>query len=80
MRAGNFDEILGSTLDGAGSKDVRLILETAGEAGVPLPFGSIVRDKIIAAQADGWGQRDGSVPTEIARLDAGREREKAQTA
>lgn len=81
IRAGNF-EVLGSTLDGAGSKDIRLILQTAAEAGVPLPFGSIVRDKIIAAQAHGWGERDWSVLTEIARLDAGRERtrEKARTA
>jgi 3-hydroxyisobutyrate dehydrogenase-like beta-hydroxyacid dehydrogenase len=82
IRVGNFDEILGSTLDGAGSKDVRLILQTAGEAGVPLPFGSVVRDKVIAAQAHGWGHRDWSVLTEIARIDAGRERakEKVRTA
>ncbi len=82
IRLGDFDEILGSTLDGAGSKDVRLILQTAADAGVPLPFGSVVRDKIIAAQAHGWGQRDWSVLTEIARLDAGRERarEKVRTA
>jgi 3-hydroxyisobutyrate dehydrogenase-like beta-hydroxyacid dehydrogenase len=82
IRLGNFDEILGSTLDGAGSKDVRLILQTAADAGVPLPFGSVVRDKIIAAQAHGWGQRDWSVLTEIARIDAGRERakEKVRTA
>jgi 3-hydroxyisobutyrate dehydrogenase-like beta-hydroxyacid dehydrogenase len=82
IRVGNFDEILGSTLDGAGQKDVRLILQTAADAGVPLPFGSIVRDKIIAAQAHGWGQRDWCVLTEIARLEAGRERtrEKARTA
>ena len=82
IRVGNFEEVLGSTLDGVGSKDVRLILQTAADAGVPLPFGSVVRDKIIAAQAHGWGDCDWSVLTEIARLEAGRERagEKATTA
>ena len=82
IRLGNFEEVLGSTLDGVGSKDVRLILQTAAEAGVPLPFGSVVRDKIIAAQAHGWGQCDWSVLTEIAWVDAGRERarERVRTA
>ena len=82
IRVGNFEEVLGSTLDGVGSKDVRLILQTAAEAGVPLPFGSVVRDKIIAAQARGWGNCDWSVLAEIARVDACRERtrEKARTA
>jgi len=82
IRVGNFDQILGSTLDGAGQKDVRLILQAAADVGVPLPFGSVVRDKIIAAQAHGWGDCDWSVLTEIARIDAGRERarEKARTA
>lgn len=82
IRVGNFEEVLGSTLDGVGSKDVRLILQTAADAGVPLPFGSVVRDKIIAAQARGWGDCDWCVLTEIARLEAGRERtrEKARTA
>jgi 3-hydroxyisobutyrate dehydrogenase-like beta-hydroxyacid dehydrogenase len=67
----NFAQILGSTLDGAGSKDVRYITETAAEFRVPLPFASIVRDKITAAQAYGLGGHDWSVFTEIARLNAG---------
>src|ERR1700730_2010759 len=58
------------TLD-AGLKDVRLILDAAAEVHVPLPYGSLVRDKCIAAQARGMGQRDWSTLTEIARLDAG---------
>ena len=82
IRTGNFEEVAGSTLEGIGSKDVRLILETAAEAGVPLPFGSVVRDKIIAARARGWGNCDWSVLTEISRVNAGldRPREKARTA
>jgi 3-hydroxyisobutyrate dehydrogenase-like beta-hydroxyacid dehydrogenase len=73
IRTRNFDEVLGSTLDGVGSKDLRLISETAADFHVPLPFASVVRDKIIAAQAYGLGQCDWSVFTEIARLNAGPE-------
>ncbi len=81
IRTGDF-EVLGSTLDGVGSKDVRLITETAAQFRVPLPFGSVVREKIIAAQAHGWGEWDWSVLAEISRLNAGRERgnEKASAA
>jgi len=71
--ARSFDEVLGSTLDGVGSKDVRLILQTAGEIQVPLPIASVVRDKIVAAQAYGFGEHDWSVFTEISRLNAGQE-------
>jgi 3-hydroxyisobutyrate dehydrogenase-like beta-hydroxyacid dehydrogenase len=76
IRTRNFEEVLGSTLDGVGSKDLRLILETAGEAQTPLPIASLVRDKILAAQARGLGEFDWSVFTEIARLNAGQERTK----
>lgn len=74
IRAGNFGQVLSSTLDGVGSKDVRLILQTAAECRVPLAFGSVVQDRIIAAQAHGWGNCDWSVLTEISRVNAGRER------
>ena len=74
IRAGNFDQVLASTLDGVGSKDVRLILQTAAECRVPLAFGSVVQDRVIAAQARGWGNCDWSVLTEISRVNAGRER------
>ena len=74
IRVGNFGQVMASTLDGVGSKDVRLILKTAAESRVPLAFGSVVQDKIIAAQAHGWGNCDWSVLTEISRVHAGRER------
>lgn len=61
----------GFTLD-AGLKDVRLILEAAGEVHVPLPFASIVRDKCLAAQAHGLSQQDWCSFTEIARINSGR--------
>ena len=73
IRTRSFEGVLGSTLDGVGSKDLRLITETAAEFRVPLPFASVVRDKIIAAQAYGLGECDWSVFTEIARLNAGQE-------
>jgi 3-hydroxyisobutyrate dehydrogenase-like beta-hydroxyacid dehydrogenase len=60
----------GFTLD-AGLKDIRLILEAAGEVRVPLPFASILRDRCLAAQARGLSQKDWSAFTEIARSDAG---------
>jgi len=60
----------GFTLD-AGLKDIRLILEAAGEVHVPLPFASVIRDKCLAAQAQGFSQQDWCVFTEIARLEAG---------
>jgi 3-hydroxyisobutyrate dehydrogenase-like beta-hydroxyacid dehydrogenase len=59
----------GFTLD-AGLKDVRLILEAAGEVHVPLPFASVIRDKCLAAQAYGFSQQDWCAFTEIARLEA----------
>jgi 3-hydroxyisobutyrate dehydrogenase-like beta-hydroxyacid dehydrogenase len=76
IRTGNFEEVLGSTLDGVGSKDVRIILETAAGIQTPLPIASLVRDKILAAQARGLGLCDWSVFTEIARSNAGQERAK----
>jgi len=60
----------GFTLE-AGLKDVRLILDAAGEVRVPLPFASIIRDKCLAALAHGLSDRDWCSFTEIARLDAG---------
>jgi 3-hydroxyisobutyrate dehydrogenase-like beta-hydroxyacid dehydrogenase len=70
IRRRNFDDDLGFTLDG-GLKDIRLILDAAAEVQVPLPYASIVRDKMIAAQAHGMSQRDWSVFTEMTRLGAG---------
>ena len=60
----------GFTLDG-GLKDVTLMLEAAAEVNVPLPCASLIRDKIIAAQARGMSQLDWCCFTEISRLNAG---------
>jgi 3-hydroxyisobutyrate dehydrogenase-like beta-hydroxyacid dehydrogenase len=69
----------GFTLD-AGLKDIRLILEAAGEVHVPLPFASVVRDRCLAAQAHGLSQQDWCSFTEIARLNAGLSRQIANEA
>ena len=60
----------GFTLDG-GLKDVTLILAAAAEVHTPLPYASLLRDKCLAAQAQGMSQLDWSVLTEISRLNAG---------
>src|SRR5262245_33390429 len=60
----------GFTLN-AGFKDVRLILDAAGEVQVPLPLADIIRDKCLAALAYGFNDRDWCVFTEITRLNAG---------
>ena len=77
--AGRNYEEPGFTLD-AGLKDVRLILEAAGEVHVPLPFASVIRDKCLAAQAHGLSQQDWCSFTEIARLNAGLPRKIADEA
>ena len=60
----------GFTLE-AGFKDVRLMLDAAGEVHVPLPVADIIRDKCLAALAYGFDDRDWCVFTEITRLNAG---------
>jgi 3-hydroxyisobutyrate dehydrogenase-like beta-hydroxyacid dehydrogenase len=44
-----------------GLKDIKLALAAGELAGVPLPSGSIVRDRLIGAVAHGDGQKDWSV-------------------
>jgi 3-hydroxyisobutyrate dehydrogenase-like beta-hydroxyacid dehydrogenase len=60
----------GFTLDG-GTKDITLILQAAAEVHAPLSYASVVRDKCLAAQARGLGDKDWSVMTETSRFDAG---------
>ena len=71
IRTRNFDEA-GFALEG-GLKDVRLILEAAAEARVPLPFANVVRDHCITALARGMKGRDWSTFTEAIRIEAGQE-------
>lgn len=54
-----------------GLKDVELFLEAAGAVHVPLPFASVVRDKLHTAIANGMSDHDWSAIYEITRRQAG---------
>ncbi|OHV00584.1 NAD(P)-dependent oxidoreductase [Mycobacterium talmoniae] len=54
-----------------GLKDVRLALEAAEELRVPLPLGSLLRDRFLTLLANGGGQLDWSALATLAARDAG---------
>jgi len=54
-----------------GLKDVRLVLQAAEAANVPMPIASVVRDRFITAMARGNQDKDWSVLGRIAADDAG---------
>ncbi len=54
-----------------GLKDVRLVLQAAEAASVPMPFASVVRDRFITAMARGNQDKDWSVIGRVAAEDAG---------
>lgn len=54
-----------------GLKDVRLVLQAADSAGVPLPSASLVRDRFQAAVGRGHAEKDWSVIARLAAEDAG---------
>ncbi|PYV54028.1 MAG: 6-phosphogluconate dehydrogenase, partial [Acidobacteria bacterium] len=54
-----------------GLKDNRLLLEAAEEAAVPMPMASLVRDRFIAAIAQGLGDADWSAIALLAMRSAG---------
>ena len=55
----------------AGLKDVQLMLQASTEVRVALPYASIVRDKLLAAIANGMEHKDWSATYEITRRNAG---------
>jgi 3-hydroxyisobutyrate dehydrogenase-like beta-hydroxyacid dehydrogenase len=59
-----------------GLKDVRLVLEAAGELNAPVPFASIIRDQMLSAMAHGQEQMDWSSVALVAARSAGVEAEK----
>ena len=69
VRTRTFDEI-GFALP-ASLKDLQLILQAATEVRAPLPFASVVRDKLLAASANGLEGKDWSAIYEITRMNAG---------
>jgi 3-hydroxyisobutyrate dehydrogenase-like beta-hydroxyacid dehydrogenase len=60
----------GFTLSGA-IKDMELMMQAAGDVRAPLPFGSIVRDKLLTAAARGMEDLDWAAVSEISRIQAG---------
>ena len=57
-----------------GLKDVRLVLQAAEAANVPMPVASVLRDRFITAMARGHQDKDWSVIASIAAEDAGLEK------
>jgi len=54
-----------------GLKDVRLVLQAAESAGVPMPIASVLRDRFITALARGNQDKDWSVIGRVTAEDAG---------
>lgn len=54
-----------------GLKDVRLALEAAEEAAVPMPLAGIVRDHFLSGMAHGRGEMDWSAVAEVIAQNAG---------
>jgi len=54
-----------------GLKDNRLALEAAETLAVPMPFGSIIRDRFLAALASGYGDLDWSALAKVVADQAG---------
>jgi len=54
-----------------GLKDVRLVLQAADAANVPMPMASVLRDRLLTAMARGHEKKDWSVLGRVAAEDAG---------
>ena len=54
-----------------GLKDVRLVLEAAGELAAPMPLASLIRDHFLSAMAHGQADLDWSSVTRVAARNAG---------
>lgn len=54
-----------------GLKDLRLVLETAGECASPMPLASLVRDHLLSALAQGQGEMDWSSFSQVLARNAG---------
>jgi len=60
----------GFALSGA-MKDMELMMQASADIRAPLPFGSIVRDKLLSAAARGMEDLDWAAISEISRIQAG---------
>lgn len=57
-----------------GVKDNRLLLQAGERLAVPLPMASLIRDRMVAALARGWADRDWSSFAQLAAEEAGLKR------
>jgi len=55
----------------AGFKDVQLMLAASTDVRAPLPYASLIREKFLAALAEGMDHHDWSAIYEITRMNAG---------
>lgn len=55
-----------------GAKDVGLVLQAAGTAGVPMPFASVLRDGLIEAISHGDGDKDLAALAKVSARRSGR--------
>ena len=65
----DFDEVGFDLVSGL--KDVRLMLEASEEVAVPLSLAGVLREKFIAAIANGYEGKDWSASTKATRMSAG---------
>jgi 3-hydroxyisobutyrate dehydrogenase-like beta-hydroxyacid dehydrogenase len=56
-----------------GLKDLRLVLQAADEASVPLPLASLLHDQFVSAMARGWADIDWSGVARVTAVNAGLE-------
>lgn len=54
-----------------GMKDNCLVLAAAEDAAVPLPLASLIRDRMLAATAQGMGEADSAAIARISFTEAG---------
>jgi 3-hydroxyisobutyrate dehydrogenase-like beta-hydroxyacid dehydrogenase len=54
-----------------GLKDANLVLATAGECAAPMPMASLVRDRLLAALANGQGEMDWVSVAKVSARNAG---------
>jgi len=69
IHARDFDYVSYDLLSGL--QDVQLILQASDEAQVALSYAGIIREKFLAAAANGLGDKDWCAVTEVSRMNAG---------
>jgi 3-hydroxyisobutyrate dehydrogenase-like beta-hydroxyacid dehydrogenase len=69
IRTRNFDDVGFDLVSGL--KDVQLMLQASTDTRVALPYAGVIREKFLAAIANGMGGKDWSAIYEVTRMNAG---------